>query len=294
MNIDKNTITGMNSAGIKYENRLLAIALKFKTISDANHLIYLRPTELLELLIILKSRHDKLQQASPENVEISKSKSMDATKALINNIPAIDISELEQPNEALLVTSLALKNKDENFNLILMMQDQSIINLNINDFQIEIIIASIQKSMTIIEDPDTTNQIISLVDFILMYSVDLVDHEYFNYKEIEHPDWKKSLFANYMAILYSFGTDKGERILAGVIIKTNIQPNTKELNDLIYRLSMLIPIITELKSKYTLQQSFWRIIPSKSDEVLTMQQSLDYLHKFCKESQKNLVYAENK
>lgn len=193
MNIDKNTITGMNSAAIKYENRLLAIALKFKTISDANHLIYLRPTELLELLIILKSRHDKLQQASPENVEISKSKSMDATKALINNIPAIDISELEQPNEALLVTSLALKNKDEHFNLILMMQDQSIINLNINDFQIEIIIASIQKSMTIIEDPNTTNQIISLVDFILMYSVDLVDHEYFNYKEIEHPDWKKKL-----------------------------------------------------------------------------------------------------
>ncbi|WP_447241305.1 YjeJ family protein [Klebsiella quasipneumoniae] len=207
---------------------------------------------------------------------------------LNNNIPEIYYSEVSQPNSMQLVTSIAPKFKDEAISLIIAMQNEKIITIEINDTQVEFFILAIQKAIETINDKETLNILGSLLDFLLLYSVDLTNLDFLNYKEINHELWKHNLYSEYLAVLYCFETERGKVILSGAIIKANAQYDSQEVQHIIHKVAALTPMLKKIQEKYTLYKSFCQKITSDSGQILTKEACLTQLHSFCLKTQAQL------
>jgi hypothetical protein len=97
--------------------------------------------------------------------------------------------------------------------------NEKIITLDIDDTQVEFCIIAIQKAIETINDNETMNIIGSLLDFLLLFSVDLTNLDYLNYKEISHELWKQNLFSEYLAVIYCFETERGKETSAELSLK---------------------------------------------------------------------------
>lgn len=274
-------IKGINTAPIKQGDHLCLMT--FKVIdTNGNHCVFYMPVNtLIDFMIILRSRLLEVSQKIIKQGELYQQKLKSDIELLVANVPEIMSVEFMQPKAEYIVTSLTPKFKDEQFSLIIMLQNEQVIVLDISETQVEFIIAAIQQAIKTINDNETLQIIFSLLDFLLFYTVDLTNLEYLNFKEINHEPWKQHLFSNYCAVLYCFETEKGKEILAGAVIKANSQPESQETENIIQRVAHLSPMLKALKDKYPLCQTFSQRIPSQPMQILSKEECLNPLHAFC-------------
>ncbi|HBT4704345.1 TPA: hypothetical protein MB322_001474 [Klebsiella quasipneumoniae subsp. similipneumoniae] len=281
-------LKGLNTAPIKQGDHLFLMAFKISGTENNGCLFYMQLTTLVDLLIILRSRITKVAQRLVECGNKYEKKIKSDIDILNNNIPEIYYSEVSQPNSMQLVTSIAPKFKDEAISLIIAMQNEKIITIEINDTQVEFFILAIQKAIETINDKETLNILGSLLDFLLLYSVDLTNLDFLNYKEINHELWKHNLYSEYLAVLYCFETERGKVILSGAIIKANVQYDSQEVQHIIHKVAALTPMLKKIQEKYTLYKSFCQKITSDSGQILTKEACLTQLHSFCLKTQAQL------
>lgn len=281
-------LKGLNTAPIKQGDHLFLMAFKISGTENNDFLFYMQLTTLVDLLIILRSRITKVAQRLVERGNKYEKKIKSDIDILNNNIPEIYYSEVSQPNSMQLVTSIAPKFKDEMISLIIAMQNEKIITIEINDTQVEFFILAIQKAIETINDKETLNILGSLLDFLLLYSVDLTNLDFLNYKEINHELWKHNLYSEYLAVLYCFETERGKVILSGAIIKANAQYDSQEVQHIIHKVAALTPMLKKIQEKYTLYKSFCQKITSDSGQILTKEACLTQLHSFCLKTQAQL------
>ncbi|HBR0952007.1 TPA: hypothetical protein L9K54_004504 [Klebsiella quasipneumoniae subsp. similipneumoniae] len=281
-------LKGLNTAPIKQGDHLFLMAFKISGTENNDCLFYMQLTTLVDLLIILRSRITKVAQRLIERGNKYEKKIKSDIDILNNNIPEIYYSEVSQPNSMQLVTSIAPKFKDEAISLIIAMQNEKIITIEINDTQVEFFILAIQKAIETINDKETLNILGSLLDFLLLYSVDLTNLDFLNYKEINHELWKHNLYSEYLAVLYCFETERGKVILSGAIIKANAQYDSQEVQHIIHKVAALTPMLKKIQEKYTLYKSFCQKITSDSGQILTKEACLTQLHSFCLKTQAQL------
>lgn len=281
-------LKGLNTAPIKQGDHLFLMAFKISGTENNDCLFYMQLTTLVDLLIILRSRITKVAQRLIERGNKYEKKIKSDIDILNNNIPEIYYSEVSQPNSMQLVTSIAPKFKDEAISLIIAMQNEKIITIEINDTQVEFFILAIQKAIETINDKETLNILGSLLDFLLLYSVDLTNLDFLNYKEINHELWKHNLYSEYLAVFYCFETERGKVILSGAIIKANAQYDSQEVQHIIHKVAALTPMLKKIQEKYTLYKSFCQKITSDSGQILTKEACLTQLHSFCLKTQAQL------
>ncbi|HDT1624290.1 YjeJ family protein [Klebsiella quasipneumoniae subsp. similipneumoniae] len=281
-------LKGLNTAPIKQGDHLFLMAFKISGTENNGCLFYMQLTTLVDLLIILRSRITKVAQRLVECGNKYEKKIKSDIDILNNNIPEIYYSEVSQPNSMQLVTSIAPKFKDEAISLIIAMQNEKIITIEINDTQVEFFILAIQKAIETINDKETLSILGSLLDFLLLYSVDLTNLDFLNYKEINHELWKHNLYSEYLAVLYCFETERGKVILSGAIIKANAQYDSQEVQHIIHKVAALTPMLKKIQEKYTLYKSFCQKITSDSGQILTKEACLTQLHSFCLKTQAQL------
>lgn len=281
-------LKGLNTAPIKQGDHLFLMAFKISGTENNGCLFYMQLTTLVDLLIILRSRITKVAQRLVECGNKYEKKIKSDIDILNNNIPEIYYSEVSQPNSMQLVTSIAPKFKDEAISLIIAMQNEKIITIEINDTQVEFFILAIQKAIETINDKETLNILGSLLDFLLLYSVDLTNLDFLNYKEINHELWKHNLYSEYLAVLYCFETERGKVILSGAIIKANAQYDSQEVQHIIHKVAALTPMLKKIQEKYTLYKSFCQKITSDSGQILKKEACLTQLHSFCLKTQAQL------
>lgn len=281
-------LKGLNTAPIKQGDHLFLMAFKISGTENNGCLFYMQLTTLVDLLIILRSRITKVAQRLVERGNKYEKKIKSDIDILNKNIPEIYYSEVSQPNSMQLVTSIAPKFKDEAISLIIAMQNEKIITIEINDTQVEFFILAIQKAIETINDKETLNILGSLLDFLLLYSVDLTNLDFLNYKEINHELWKHNLYSEYLAVLYCFETERGKVILSGAIIKANAQYDSQEVQHIIHKVAALTPMLKKIQEKYTLYKSFCQKITSDSGQILTKEACLTQLHSFCLKTQAQL------
>lgn len=245
-------IKGINTAPIKQGDHLCLMTFKVRDTSDEHRIFYMQVTTLVDFLIILRSRMIKFTQRLTDKDSLYQEKAQDDIKLLTANIPEIVPAEVMQPDPANLIASITPKFKDDQFSLIIILQNEQVVILEINDTQVEFIILAIQKAIETIDDKETMQIIGSLLDFLLFYSVDLTNLEYLNFKVINHEPWKQHLFSDYLAVLYCFETKQGKEILAGTVIKANVQPDSQEAESIIQRVARLVPMLKALLEKYPL------------------------------------------
>ncbi|WP_347115000.1 YjeJ family protein [Leclercia sp. S52] len=278
-------VQGLNTASIKYNNRLALMMLKVKSDSNEIQNLYLSVNTLVDLLSILRHRMMITVQRLQDKGDIYKSQIQADSELMLQNTPEIKLEELEQPDLQDQIASLAPKFSDEHFTLIVMLQNNSVVTLHIEDTQVEFLLLALNQALNTSGDKETMQVIGSLLDFIMLYFVDLTNLEYLNYRHVEHEVWKQNLFLNHMLVLYVFETDKGKQIMAGTVLKTNITPGTAEIENLISRVASLTPGLQAIQQKFRVCQTFYRPVATAQEGVLSKEEYLRALHAFCLEMQ---------
>ncbi|HHP2762876.1 TPA: YjeJ family protein [Klebsiella quasipneumoniae] len=281
-------ISGINTGAIKFNDKFCLMAVKINDEDSTCHTYYMQLSVMLDFIILMRDRAHKAVKKLQENGEIYKAKIIAEHEKLAMNIPAFEEEELQQPNQANLIISITPKFADEHCTLIVVLQNEHILSLTIPDIQAEFFILAVQQALSATNDTETLKQIASILDFLMLYFVDLSDLSYLNYKEINHEPWKQSLFAQHLAVLYSFEKEEGEEILAGAVIKTNAPPDTEEAKNLIKRIALIAPGLREIVEKRHLAQTFMKVIPADQTQVLTLDECMRPLYEFCLETQKTL------
>lgn len=282
-------IKGLNTAPIKQGERLFVITLKVKDSNNNDHILFMQISTLVDFLILLRNRMSQVMQRLQERGEDYKAILMASAESLTKNIPEIVQEEVMQPDPGNLIMSMAPKLDDERFTLITVLNNQHIVTLEIDDSQVEFIIMAIIKAIEVSNDKEAQQTIGAVLDFLMLYNVDLENHENLQYREVKHEPWKESLFSNHIAVLYCYDTDEGKKVLAGAVIKTNTPANTSETENIIQRVAMLTQTIKEIHEKYKTYQVFSRIIPSEPLKTLSKDHCLKALHSFCLEMQGHLT-----
>ena len=281
-------LQGLNTASIKFNNRLALTMLKIKYDNDQLQNLYLPLNTLVDLLLILRHRMIIIAQRLQDKGEIYKAKIQSECELMLLNAPDIKQDELEQPDLQNQVASLAPKFGDDYTDLIIMLQNNSVVNIHIEDTQIELLLLALSRALNSSDDKESIHLIGSLLDFIMLYVVDLKNLEYLNYRQVEHDVWKQNLFLNHLLILYVFETDKGKQIQAGTVLKTNIKPGTPEIENLVSRVASLTPALQAIQQGFPLCQTFYRQINTDKEGVLTKEEYLRALHAFCLEMQSSV------
>lgn len=281
-------VKGINTAGIKYNDRLFALALKIKDENSKCSLIYMQLNVLIDLIIILKNRQRIVYQRVEELGENYQQTLVTASTSLANNVPEIIEKDVQEPDTGNRVLSLALKAQTDSFKIIALLQNEKIVTLHIDDLQVEFILLTIQQALNSADDKATMHEISYLLDFLMLYVVDFSDMEKISYRETHHEVWKQRLFSHYLAVLYCFETEQGKKILSGAVLKTSAPHQSEDEKNIIVKMATLNSQLKELQKKHQLCQYFCYVIPSEQNQVLTLDECLRSLDTFCLDTQAKL------
>lgn len=282
------TIIGLNTASIKYEARFMALALKIETADRQFETYYLQAPVVLDLLIALQSRMGIVARLLREEGDSFKEQLIKANEAMVANVPQFGMDEVNQPDPSKRMMSLVLKAKDDNFTLTAILQNEHIAHLHLDNKQAEFLMTAVLQSIKAADDSETFNQIVALLDFIVLYSVDLSDPTKMDYQQVQHDIWKQRLFTHYLGVLYCFDTDEGKKVLSGAVIKTSAAHHSDQEKNIVQKISLLNSHLKTLQEKYTLSQIFSTVLPAEPGKMLTIEECLRPLHAFCMSIQAKL------
>lgn len=281
-------IKGINTAPIIQNERLFLMSFKFRDSSNNERMFLMQISTLIDFLIILRGCALRVGQRLATRSDDYKMECIAENEKLAQNIPEITQAEVMQPDPGNLVISIAPKISEEHFSLVAVLHNEHVMTIGIDDTQAEFIMIAIKKAIDHIKDDETLRMISTFMDFMVLFDVNLSDINNLKYNQLNHEPWKQYFYATYVAVLYCFETENGKQLLAGNIIKINVDPVSQEGENILQHIAMLTPTCKAMREKYPLYQTFCQVIPSKQTQVLTIDECLRALHNFCLETKNTL------
>lgn len=271
---------GFNTAGMKYDNRFLALMLKTSYQNQPAKIYYLQAQVLVDLLLVLQNRMlGVLQRLATEGDEF-KAQIMSTNKALVENIPTVELSELQNPSPARRIMSITHKPAEKHSLLIVALQNEQIETLYIDDMHVEALLVGIQQALVKTDDKEIIEHIGSTLDFLLLYALDLSNTEQVQYQQYMHENWKVNLFTHYLNILFCCETTEGKKIVSGAVIKTSVPNPSDAEKNIAMRLLKISPKLNEVHAQRQPCQIFTQKIAAESGKVLNQEECLNNLKAF--------------
>lgn len=215
------TFIGFNTAGITFENRFMALLLKIKQENGFCQQYYLQAPIVLDLLLILQNRLLVTFKSLQDQGETYKEKLIAYNESLIANIPAVEMTEIQQPNPERRIMSITHKPDETWSTLILVLQNEQVCTLCIEDRQVEALLAGIEYTLKTVGDQAFIQYLSSNLEFLMCYAVDLTTQPNIDYQQYPQEEWKLNLFSHYLGVLYCSETDEGKKIVSGAVVKTS-------------------------------------------------------------------------
>lgn len=284
----QNTITGINTAVIKYENHFLALMLKTQQSDGLYQHYYLQVPELASLLTILHNRMIVVSERLIVEGEAYGKKLRTFSDALVSHTPKIEAEELQQPNPERRVMSLMLKPGGSVSTLITTLQNDLITLLYIDDMLTGPLIVAIQQALLHAGETELIQYFASTVNHLMLYTTRLSSTEAMNYQQYPQDDWKQLLFTHHLAILFCFNTTEGKKILSGAVIKTSADHPSEEENSILLHTLEKYPTLQTTNEDKRACQIFSRIISAQPENILTREECLRSLHAFYLDTQASL------
>lgn len=209
-----------NTGYIKTPEGVLAIVLKAGTLPDAEHLIYLPPKQLEELIFALSSCYRSLQKMYLEDPDGIKEKVIADGKLLNANVPVLTHDELHNPKIDLRANEFILKNKDNQPALLFFLQNGSVVTIDFSLTQVEYLLTLLITTIKNTEDNNLAFLCLTTNDFIPLYCVNFINPEGkgIKYQQFSVPAWKAEIYEYYYSII---GQQHDGNVTCGVIIKAD-------------------------------------------------------------------------
>lgn len=284
----QNTIKGINTAVIKYENRFLALLIKTQQSDGRYQHYYLQVPELTSLLMILRNRMAIVAKRLIFEGEIYGKNLRAYSEALVSHTPKIETEELQQPNPERRVMSLMLKPGESISTLIATLQNDMIALLYIDDMLAGPLIVAIQQALIHAGETELIQYCASTVNHLMLYTSSLSNSAPMNYQQYPQDDWKQLLFTHHLAILFCFSTAEGEKILSGAIIRTSAEHPSEEENNIVMHTLEKYPMLQATRDDKRACQIFSRVISPQPEKILTREECLKSLHAFYLDTQASL------
>ncbi|WP_052284661.1 YjeJ family protein [Kluyvera genomosp. 1] len=284
----QNTIKGINTAVIKYENRFLALLIKTQQSDGRYQHYYLQVPELTSLLMILRNRMAIVAKRLIFEGEIYGKNLRAYSEALVSHTPKIETEELQQPNPERRVMSLMLKPGESISTLIATLQNDMIALLYIDDMLAGPLIVAIQQALIHGGETELIQYCASTVNHLMLYTSSLSNSAPMNYQQYPQDDWKQRLFTHHLAILFCFSTAEGEKILSGAIIRTSAEHPSEEENNIVMHTLEKYPMLQATRDDKRACQIFSRVISPQPEKILTREECLRSLHAFYLDTQASL------
>ncbi|HBY5782910.1 TPA: hypothetical protein MIY96_29235, partial [Klebsiella pneumoniae] len=195
------TFIGFNTAGITFENRFMALLLKIKQENGFCQQYYLQAPIVLDLLLILQNRLLVTFKSLQDQGETYKEKLIAYNESLIANIPAVEMTEIQQPNPERRIMSITHKPDETWSTLILVLQNEQVCTLCIEDRQVEALLAGIEYTLKTVGDQAFIQYLSSNLEFLMCYAVDLTTQPNIDYQQYPQEEWKLNLFSHYLGVL---------------------------------------------------------------------------------------------
>ncbi|NIY47835.1 YjeJ family protein [Cedecea colo] len=211
-------LTGINTGIIKSPKGVLAIVLKASSTPAIEHLLYLPPDRLQELMFATCSCYRSLQMMHQHEPERIKNKVVADTQALSNNIPGVTLDEIHNPLIERRVTSFIMKHRQDNVRFLFFLQNDEVVTLELTLTQMEYVLTMLLSTVRNAEDAWLTSVCLDANDFTPFYTVDFsnAQHAGIKYQQFDVPDWKSAVFEHYYSII---ATQHDGNITCGAIIK---------------------------------------------------------------------------
>ncbi|WP_434665832.1 YjeJ family protein [Klebsiella sp. B345] len=276
---------GFNTSGITLEDRFFALMLKTKQQDQRCQTYYLQVNALTDLLLVLRHRMTVVFQRLMTEGDSYQAELSAFNEQLLANTPPIEASEIQQPNQERRIMSITLKPGTTASTLILVLQNEQIVTLHIDDMQVEALLIGIYQALQSTGDEAVIEYFDTMLDFLLLYTIDLTQSRNFDYQQYTQSEWRLNLFSHYLSVLFCCDTPQGRKIISGAVIKTSVSHHSEEENSIVMRLLEKSPKLKALHGSYEASQIYSQIIPSQPGKMMTMEECLRPLHAFYLETQ---------
>ncbi|HAT1648548.1 TPA: hypothetical protein I8Y12_004498 [Raoultella planticola] len=213
-----NKLVGINTGIIKSATGVLAMALKVRSASDAESLIYLPPDRLQSLLFAVFSGYRQLQMMFQEDAEGIREQVIAQSEALNSRIPVVTLDEVQQPDIALRTIDFVMKSNQERVTFLFFLQNDSVVAVDLALTQMEYLLGLLLTTIQKTEDREFISLALRENDFIPFYTVDFMsaNGEGVKYNQFNVPSWKSAALDDFYSLLIV--QDNGD-IPCGIIIK---------------------------------------------------------------------------
>lgn len=287
-------IKGINTAAITHENRFMAIAVKIRTPQGDDALYYMQNVVIRDVLLIMNNKFRAVVENMKLQGEAYKAQLVADNQALLKNLPAIQQQELQNPDPARRVMSVALKQESEHFTLIAALQSGHVDIINFSNNQAEFVIHAITQALQNAGDKEAFIHFCGALDYIPLYDTGFSNINELDYQQYPHEAWRQALFPNYVGILFNYQTAEGDKILRGAVVKTYLKAESPEIQSIAGRMVNLLPHYKALQEQHQLKQIFCRDIQATSDQPLSTEQCLRPLRDYYLEMTAKLQNGEKR
>lgn len=225
-----NYLNGLNTGILMNEQGFVAIAFKVKTSNGQTNLFYMQGEALRSLMMILQNRlvsmHVKIASGQKDKAALIES----ATQELVNNLPALELKDVEQPDPGCLVSSLSVSLEEDDFKLLLIQKNESLHHIKVADAQIQFMMVAIAKALDNLKNPELVNLLTSGINYAPIYDAEFNQNGSIDYSMVESEHWQLDLFNKYFLIVYGIENQDGFNFKLGAIVKTHAVVNEQELD----------------------------------------------------------------
>ncbi|WP_434586694.1 YjeJ family protein [Klebsiella sp. R390] len=224
-----NTLTGINSGIIKSPQGVVAIALKASCASGAEHLLYLPPNQMRELMFAISACHRALLENYQTEPEVVKAQVTAATNILSANPPVITLEEVQNPQVELRVTNFIFKQNKGKPTFLFFLQNEGVVSIELSLAQIEFIITLFLISIRKSDDEGFITLMTGANDFIPLYTtaVSTTQGGGLTYHRFNIPEWKIGVLACFYSLIF---IQQDGHVPCGIIFKAGdtLEPSRAE------------------------------------------------------------------
>lgn len=260
-------VKGINSGVICHNKHFVSLALKIRNINDKENLFLFSLPQLQDLLHALESRIESFSQPQDSS-----------QPEMLRHAPALNEQELQAAGDTAHVAQISAAMKISGIELEIVSRSAEKTIFLINDNQVETFIRAIISAIKNAGFQDILLTVSSMLDFIPLYDIDLLNDGKMEYDSYNPQPWKLSLFSRYLLVVYKYQQDTGHNAYCGVVMKTNALSGSQEAEGVAQRAMKFSRRLRKIVER-PCQIFCTEITPSGSE--LTKQQCLDSLHRLC-------------
>lgn len=248
-------LKGLDTGVLIHENNFFALALKIKYSNDQTELFYMQENVLRDFLMLLQNRLYFLLRKTHSDLQMVKDITSKENQSLIDNIPKMEIIDIQNPDISRRITTLSASYEEEQFKLLVILNDESIRHIKILDAQVEFIAIAIAQSLNKSGMSDLGRQLSAALNYAPVYDAQFQPDGTIDYSLIECETWKIDLFDKYFLVIYGIETGSGVDFRFGAVIRAHAEIDEQEMDNIARHFASLskrsaqyVPLISDIRT----------------------------------------------